>query len=294
MSISRQNLTVIIVSFKSENVIHDCIQSIDKDLQILIIDNSNNKKFKQDLENKYKNVSCILSEKNLGMGSGNNLGIKNTKTDFVFILNPDVILKQDTINELIKGSEKLNSFSIIAPLGNDKNYPNYKLKKNSKVKFDDINPFKVISVDGYAMLMNLKRIKELEESNYFDEKFFMYLENDDLCKRVIKKKGDIYIIPKSKINHLGGKAVDEKYRYEVELSRNWHWRWSKFYFHRKHYGYLYAFINGTPSFLTSFLKYLFFLLSRNNTKKNIYLQRMSGFVNALLGKSSHYRPKINF
>ena len=85
MSISRQNLTVIIVTFKSEKVIHDCIQSIDSEIKILIIDNSNSKIFKENLEKKYENVSCILSEKNLGMGAGNNLGIKNVKTDFAFI-----------------------------------------------------------------------------------------------------------------------------------------------------------------------------------------------------------------
>ena len=43
--------------------------------------------------------------------------------------------------------------------------------------------------------------------NYFDENFFMYLENDDLCKRIIDGKEDIYIVPMSKIKHLGGKAV---------------------------------------------------------------------------------------
>ena len=64
MSISRQNLTVIIVTFKSEKVIHDCIQSIDSEIKILIIDNSNSKIFKENLEKKYENVSCILSEKN--------------------------------------------------------------------------------------------------------------------------------------------------------------------------------------------------------------------------------------
>ena len=63
MSISRQNLTVIIVTFKSENVIHNCIQSIGSDIKILIVDNSNSKEFKENIENKYKNVSCILSEK---------------------------------------------------------------------------------------------------------------------------------------------------------------------------------------------------------------------------------------
>ena len=54
---------------------------------------------KDELEKSYKNVSCVLSSKNLGMGSGNNIGIKNVETDFVLILNPDVILEPSTINE---------------------------------------------------------------------------------------------------------------------------------------------------------------------------------------------------
>ena len=48
--------------------------------------------------------------------------------------------------------------------------------------------------------------------NYFDENFFMYLENDDLCKRVIDAKEYIYVAPNSKIKHLGGKAVNVKYK----------------------------------------------------------------------------------
>ena len=47
MSISRQNLTAIIVTFKSENVIHQCIKSIDKEIKIIVVDNSNNAKFKK-------------------------------------------------------------------------------------------------------------------------------------------------------------------------------------------------------------------------------------------------------
>ena len=66
MSISRQNLTVIIVTFRSENVIHNCIQSIDSDIKVLVVDNSNSKEFKENIENKYKNVSCILSKIPIG------------------------------------------------------------------------------------------------------------------------------------------------------------------------------------------------------------------------------------
>ena len=53
MSISRQNLTVVIVSFMSENVIHDCIQSIPEDIKIIVVDNSNNHLFKETIEKKY-------------------------------------------------------------------------------------------------------------------------------------------------------------------------------------------------------------------------------------------------
>ena len=73
MSISRQNLSVIIVSFKSDHIIHRCINSIDKEIEIIVIDNSNNQEFKKIIEKKYKNVTCILSTKNIGMGAGNNL-----------------------------------------------------------------------------------------------------------------------------------------------------------------------------------------------------------------------------
>ena len=125
MSISRQNLTVIIVTFKSEKVIHDCIQSIDSEIRILIIDNSNSKIFKENLEKKYENVSCILSEKNLGMGAGNNLGIKNVKTDFAFILNPDVVLDLNAINEINNDCDNLLEYSL--------NWYNTKLDENDAI-----------------------------------------------------------------------------------------------------------------------------------------------------------------
>ena len=67
MSISRQNLTVVIVTFKSQHIIDQCIQSIDNELPVIVVENSKNKDFKNYLERKYKNVSCILSNENIGM-----------------------------------------------------------------------------------------------------------------------------------------------------------------------------------------------------------------------------------
>ena len=142
------------------------------------------------------------------------------------------------------------------------------------------------------MLLNLKRINLLNNFQYFDENFFMYLENDDLCKRLVENSEKIYVVPKSKINHLGGKAVDQTFEYEIELSRNWHWIWSKFYFNKKHFGFFWALLSSLPSFFSSILKLFFYFIVFNKRKKNIYLKRIQGFWNALLGKPSSYRPNV--
>ena len=295
MSISRQTLSVVIVTFKSDQVIDDCIQSIPEQTKIIIIENSNDQKFKENIEKKYNNVKCILSKENLGMGSGNNFGLQHVKTDYAIILNPDVILEKNSINEIIEATKNINSFAVLAPLSIDPEYPNYKIHKKNLENINDILPFKVNSVDGYAMLLNLKRlaqIKTFKDHKYFDENFFMYLENDDFCKRVIENNEDIFVVPKSKVKHLGAKAVNQKYEYEIELSRNWHWIWSKFYYNKKHHGIFKAINDGFIRFILNTFKYLFFLLTNNKYKKKIYYNRISGFYNALIGKKSWYRPNF--
>ena len=254
MSISRQNLSIVIVTLKSEKVIHQCIKSLNQNIPIIVVEHSDNKKLKEDLEKKYNNLKCILAKSNLGMGSGNNIGLKAANTDYVLLLNPDVLLEDNTIEELFLASQNLANFSMLAPL--EKNFNNYGFlnKKKSNKNLEDA-PFEVDFIDGFAMLIIKKKFKEID---YFDENFFMYLENNDLCKRS-RDKGDlIYIVPKSKINHLAAKAVDKKYEDEVEFSRNWHWIWSKFYFNKKHFGFLKAFAEGLPRFFLSIFKYLFF------------------------------------
>ena len=99
------------------------------------------------------------------MGAGNNLGIKNVNKDFAFILNPDVTLENDSINEILIASKEIDNFGIIAPLSNKDQYPNYILKKGHN--FDPVKPFKVKSVDGYAMILNLKRLKKMDNFNFF-------------------------------------------------------------------------------------------------------------------------------
>jgi len=288
MSISGQNLSIVIVTLKSENVIHQCLNSIDKKIPIIVVENSNNQRFKEDLESRYKNLKCVLSKSNIGMGAGNNIGIKLAKTENVLILNPDVTLQPNTLEEIFRASKNIEDFSILAPISSDANYPNYGMfSKNQMIKIPD-SPFVVEYVDGFAMLINKKKFYD----DYFDENFFLYLENNDLCLRANKSGGSIYIIPTAKINHGGAKTLDPKYKNEVEFSRNWHWVWSKFYFNKKNFGIIKAIKECFLIYLSAMLKFIFYTIILNKFKRRIYFNRASGFYNSLLGKPSWYRPNL--
>ena len=287
MSLSLNNLTFIIVTFKSEHIIHECINSLPKNSKIIIIENSKDQKFKKDLEKKYPGITVIVQE-NKGMGSANNMGLKLCKTDYAFVINPDVKFEQNSIEKIIQFTKEKNDYAMLAPISDDVRYPNYKI--NNKHTYNGNNDYlEVDSIDGFAMLINKKKFKD---DLYFDENFFLYLENEDLCLRKRKEKEKIYVLNKARINHLGGKSPSSIYEEEIEYSRNWHWMWSKFYFNKKHYGYLNAFLKSCPKLFTAMSKFIYYLILFNKKKKKIYKMRFLGLINSMLGKSSFYRPKV--
>ena len=223
------------------------------------------------------------------MGAGNNLGIIKSNTKYVYVLNPDVVLKHDTILNVNNSISELNDFAILSPVSDNSDYPNYKLSLSKSQNYDESIIREVEEIDGYSMIINKDYFNNRD---FFDEKFFMYLENVDLCFRAKKNGGKLFIIPNSRVHHLGAQAVDDKYTEEIELSRNWHWMWSKLYFNKKHRGIFISSLLGLSSLVGNFLKYSMCLITFNK-KRNIYRMRMSGIINSLLGRQSWYRPEIN-
>jgi GT2 family glycosyltransferase len=277
------DLTIVIVSFKSEDILHRCIKSIDKKYPIIVIENSIDKKLKLELEQKYLNVNCILPKENLGYGGGNNLGLSKVKTNYTLILNPDVILMENSIENFFITVSKFPNFGIIAPISANEKYDNFNHEK-------DINIKEVENVKGFAMFFNMKNLKK---SNFFDDNFFLYLEEIDLCKRVRLMDIKIFIDPSIKVEHFGGSSHVSEINKSMELSRNWHWMWSSFYFNKKHYGYLSALIKIFPKFFSSLFKFIFYLIIFKKDKSDIYKHRLLGIINSVLLKKSWYRPFVN-
>ena len=131
MKLNLSNITFIIVSFKSENVIHTCLKSLPQNAKKIIIENSKNTKLKEELLLKYDNIEILMNQ-NLGMGASNNIGILRSNTQFVYILNPDTKLNELTLNKLIEATDKIDDFAILSPLSSNNNFPNYKIFEKKK------------------------------------------------------------------------------------------------------------------------------------------------------------------
>ena len=292
-----KDLTVIIVTFKTnEDILYNCINSISKDVNIINIENSNDTSHKKKIEQKYNNVKVILSGKNLGYGGGNNLGIQKSETRYILISNPDVVYNKNFFEEVKNYLKDDLNFSIIGPSYNDKkilSYGSFDLSKNSN-EFDKFHLKEVDWVVGCTMLLDTKKI---DENFYFDENFFLYFEEADLCRRIKLKGGRIYTSSKLLVDHYGHKgsaATDPKYSIETEMFRNWHWMWSSFYYKRKYSNYLIALGSMFGKLARSFIKMIFFTIVYNKKKQTMYYARFAGLINSMLGKKSWYRVKSLF
>ncbi len=272
------DITIIITTFKSDKAIEDCLKSIDTNCKVIIIENSGNKSFKEDIEKRYKNIECIVSEENLGYGKANNFGLKKVKTKYALVLNPDTVLETNALNNFLIAAKKKPNFFLIGP------------DQNHEQKENENSIIEVKNLKGFAIFFNLEKFTQ---NIFFDEEYFLYYEEIDLCRRVFNDKGKIFLDKNIKIKHEGASSVDPAFSFEVEKNRNWHWMWSTFYYHKKFSNFYLAFLKVFPKLTSSLFKTVFYYLTFNNKKKSIYQCRLNGLINSICGKKSWYRPSLD-
>ena len=295
------DITVVIVTYKTnEKIIFDCLKSINSQVKVLIIENSKNFAHDKKILSNFPNAKVFCSGENLGYGKGNNYGLKLVESKYALILNPDVICEKDFFNNIVDVVNQTKDFTIIGcQYLNDKIFMPagfFNKEKNNKFKDDFMNNkvdnlSKVEWVTGCSMLINLEKFINKE---IFDKNFFLYFEEIDLCKSIIKKGENIFTSQKLKIHHLGFKSsTDENANDNTNLNkvREWHWMWSSFYFYKKNYNYLYALYQMFGKFIKSLIKLFFYSVTFQKNKKEKYLYRFLGLYNSFLNYPSHFREK---
>ena len=290
------DLTIIIVTFRTNiSILKDCLSSIDPSVKVLIVENSESFINSEEITKNFNNVNILCTGSNLGMGGGNNFGLEKVKTNFSLILNPDIICEKNFFQNIIQylnddfeysiiGSQYLDN-SIWKPAGFFSN------KKNRDIKFDK-SLTKVDWVVGCSMLINLKKFGN---KKIFDENFFLFFEEFDLCKRTLINRNLIYSSNKLIVKHLGFKgsfASDAKYEIQALKLKSWHYMWSQFYFNKKYEGIFISYIKGFASLVKNSLKILLNLITNNKLETIKYKYRFLGLLNSMLTKKSSFR--INF
>ena len=143
-----KDLTIVFSSYQSHRHLEKLIKQFSKNFKIIIIENSLDYKIKLFLEKKSKNVKVIIPKENLGLAKSYNLGLKNAKTKYVFLNNPDLQIDIKSINNLIKCAKNLKNFGILSPVyKKEKVFKNYEIFSNQIKIAKKNNKFQLLEVD---------------------------------------------------------------------------------------------------------------------------------------------------
>ncbi|QQG47040.1 MAG: glycosyltransferase family 2 protein [Candidatus Woesebacteria bacterium] len=232
-------LSIIIVNFNTKKLTVDCIKSIrnsspNVNYEIIVIDNASSDGSIDSLE-KLK-IRLIKNKENLGFAKANNQGIKISKGKYILLLNSDTLVKKDSLVSLVEFAKNTPDAGVIGSklLNTDgtiqnsvfrfptiwKSISHYWFKNNILNKYSpstDI-PTKVDAVVGAVFLITPKAFKKV---GFLDERYFMYFEDIDYCRKIAASNLKVYYFPKSEIIHIHG-ASKAKNEYLIKASKIYH------------------------------------------------------------------------
>ena len=261
------DFSFIIINYKTPDLTIQCLESIfehckNESFEIIIIDNNSGHDSVQKIKNKFDNrISHFIENKqDLGFAKANNQGAKLATGKYLYFLNNDTILTENilpTIKEIFINNEKIG---ILSPLVKNPSGENQKTAtgkfptllelislvfKVNEEKLIPKNKEKLFIVDWISGCSLVIRKNVFDEINGWDENFFLYFEDTDICQRAYSKKHLTAIALNISLVHLGGQSVkfDDNFLEVFYKSRG--------YYFKKHYGYITYFLMKTFKFFYS-------------------------------------------
>ena len=223
-------VSIIILNYNGEKFLKDCLDSIlretNYEFELIVVDNDSPDKSGESFSKKYQQCKFILNKKNLGVSEGLNVGIKNSKGNYIVVLNNDLMVAPKWLDYLFEAFKKYGSGlyqpkflkmkdnSIIDSAGNFINIFGFGFSREKGKK--DGFQYNEIEEIGFAAGTCLFCPKKVfDKVGLFDEKLFAYNEDLDLGWRAKLQNFKSYYVPKSIVYHHG--------------SAQWKWSGEKFY-----------------------------------------------------------------
>ena len=232
------DISIIIVNYNVREYIISCIQSIYKhsksniSFEIIIVDNNSKDGSVTKLKEKFPKTFILKNSKNIGFSKAVNQGSKKARGKYLFILNPDTLFIEDSLNYLLKIARSSKNFGVVGPALISKNriiqqsyWRNPTIKNtflslahldflNFKKNYYNIEKNRVSKVDtisGGAFFLKSEIFKKF---NGFNENLF-WMEDVDFCYRIKKMNYSTYYFPLTKIVHYGGKSAEKNYNIAI-------------------------------------------------------------------------------
>ena len=235
--------TVILPTFFPGDEIFSNLESIPSDFKILVVDNSYNQDVKKKII-KYKNCE-YFNIGDVGLGKTFNFALSKVTTPYVLLTQPDVVLRKNCIQGLMDSFKKYPNLGMAVPIVYDNKvyskYDFYDLKYSRKEKKflknnvkEYLHPpqgdFCVDAVNATTMLVKVEALKKI---NGWDNNYYVYLEDIDICLRLRLNNYTIIKISSSEVDHLGWSSHFSYIGDTMNISRIWHFTWSSLYFESK-------------------------------------------------------------
>ena len=271
---ANNNITIVIVIYNSTEIIFNCLKYLNN-FNIIIVDNGKNSRVLDNLKLR-NNIKIISPGKNIGMGRGANFAFELVKTDFFLLFSPDIEISEKSILKLFTTITKNENCAISAPLNitdpdsygilpekrdlYEKNRNRININKNNIEKKPE-GEFCVDVSKGCALLIKSKYFREV---GGFSDKYFLFWEEIDLCRKFSKKNLAIIVNPLSLAHHKEG--TSSKNDFENLFIRSFHHEISPLYY--------FEIKKSSPKLYKNILKYLFrtisyfFILNLKNSIKN--------------------------
>jgi N-acetylglucosaminyl-diphospho-decaprenol L-rhamnosyltransferase len=237
LDVRLQDMTVIIVTFNSRHCIADLAPALAQFPNIVFSDNASQDGSAAQARLSVPHAKVLEHPSNLGFGAANNRALAQVQTPFALLLNPDCELNARAAAQLLEVAMQYPEAAIIAPqlLRKDRSVDvNYRWPSNQwkpRCQEPAQAPCCVGFVTGAVMLF---RRDQFQETGYFDEDFFLYYEDDDLCLRLFNAKKSIIVAPHVQWLHASRGSVRGKHPIRAEYWRGYHHAQSKIIFARKH------------------------------------------------------------
>ena len=225
-------ITIIIVLYEEKtNLVFRCLENI-KNFKIIIVDNAGNISLKNKIEEKFKIYKYILNKKNYGYTKAANQAIKQCNTEYVLMFQADGLISSKDITILLESHKKYENCFITSPTYYDEDSKlsyssGYLPEKNSNK--DILNLEGDICVEAVLGSIILFKKKDIIELGLFDENFFLYYLDFELCRRIINRKKSIIQIFDTKAQHVHGQLKVKNLLKRIFI-RNYHFTFDELYY----------------------------------------------------------------